>query len=52
VRVRVGSAAVAFVPYLAHDVYDFEALASVGRILFGPAGDPDAADPPTPGADE
>ncbi len=26
VRVRVGSAAVAFVPYLAHDVYDFDAL--------------------------
>ena len=34
VRVRVGSAAVAFVPYLAHDVYDFDALAAVGQLLF------------------
>jgi anion-transporting ArsA/GET3 family ATPase len=40
VRVRVGSAAVAFVPYLAHDVYDFEALAAVGDLLFSGA-DPD-----------
>jgi anion-transporting ArsA/GET3 family ATPase len=40
VRVRVGSAAVAFVPYLAHDVYDFEALAAVGELLFSGA-DPD-----------
>jgi anion-transporting ArsA/GET3 family ATPase len=41
VRVRTRSAAVAFVPYLAHDVHDFEALAEVGEILFGgdlPAG--------------
>jgi anion-transporting ArsA/GET3 family ATPase len=41
VRVRVGSAAVAFVPYLAHDVYDFDALAAVGRLLFAGAGDAD-----------
>jgi anion-transporting ArsA/GET3 family ATPase len=41
VRVRVGSAAVAFVPYLAHDVYDFDALAAVGRILFNAPGDAD-----------
>ena len=27
-------AAVAFVPYLAHDVYDFGALHEVGRLLF------------------
>jgi anion-transporting ArsA/GET3 family ATPase len=40
VRVRVGSAAVAFVPYLSHDVYDFEALATVGELLFSGA-DPD-----------
>jgi anion-transporting ArsA/GET3 family ATPase len=40
VRVRVGSAAVAFVPYLSHDVYDFEALAAVGELLFSGA-DPD-----------
>ena len=32
---RTRSAAVAFVPYLAHDVHDFEALAEVGEILFG-----------------
>jgi anion-transporting ArsA/GET3 family ATPase len=40
VRVRVGSAPVAFVPYLSHDVYDFEALAAVGELLFSGA-DPD-----------
>ena len=34
VRVRTGDAPVSFVPYLAHDVHDFEALAEVGRILF------------------
>jgi anion-transporting ArsA/GET3 family ATPase len=41
VRVRIGSAPVAFVPYLAHDVYDFDALAAVGRILFSPTADTD-----------
>jgi anion-transporting ArsA/GET3 family ATPase len=35
VRIRTGSAAVAYVPFLAHDVHDFEALADVGRLLFG-----------------
>jgi anion-transporting ArsA/GET3 family ATPase len=35
VRVRTGMAPVAFVPYLAHDVHDFEALAEIGAILFG-----------------
>ena len=35
VRVRVGSAAVAYVPFLSHDVHDFDALAEVGRLLFG-----------------
>jgi anion-transporting ArsA/GET3 family ATPase len=35
VRVRTRSAAVAYVPYLAHDVHDFHALAEVGEILFG-----------------
>jgi anion-transporting ArsA/GET3 family ATPase len=34
-RDRIGSAHVAFVPYLAHDVYDFDALHEVGRQLFG-----------------
>jgi len=43
VRVRVGSAAVAFVPFLAHDVYDFDALAAVGDLLF-------RGDDPEPGA--
>ncbi len=36
VRVRTRSAAVAFVPYLAHDVHDFAALAEVGTLLFAP----------------
>lgn len=36
VRVRTRSAAVAFVPYLPHDVHDFVALAAIGRILFAP----------------
>ncbi|MGZ6978007.1 MAG: hypothetical protein ACXVJW_07860, partial [Acidimicrobiia bacterium] len=44
VRVRVGSAAVAFVPYLAHDVYDFEALAAVGQLLFAAAPDHEPVD--------
>jgi anion-transporting ArsA/GET3 family ATPase len=48
VRVRVGSAAVAFVPFLAHDVYDFDALAAVGDLLFR-GGDPD---PDLPAAGE
>jgi hypothetical protein len=29
-----GGAVVAYVPYLAHDVYDFAALHEVGQILF------------------
>jgi anion-transporting ArsA/GET3 family ATPase len=36
VRVRTRSAAVSFVPYLAHDVHDFGALAEVGNVLFSP----------------
>jgi hypothetical protein len=31
-----GGAVVAFVPYLAHDVYDFAALSEIGRLLFAP----------------
>jgi anion-transporting ArsA/GET3 family ATPase len=42
VRVRTRSAAVAFVPYLAHDVHDFAALAEVGEILFGAGNEPGA----------
>jgi len=40
VRVRARSAAVAYVPYLAHDVHDFVALAEVGEILFGGKSEP------------
>lgn len=39
-RMRVGQAAVAHVPFLPHDVHDFEALAEVAALLFAP----DAAD--------
>jgi anion-transporting ArsA/GET3 family ATPase len=35
-RDRVEHAAVAYVPFLAHDVYDFGALAKVGQYLFAP----------------
>jgi anion-transporting ArsA/GET3 family ATPase len=34
VKARAGGAAVAYVPFLARDVYDFDALADVGRHLF------------------
>lgn len=34
-RDRLDGALVVFVPYLAHDVYDFDALRAVGRLLFG-----------------
>ncbi len=34
-REGIGAGAIAFVPYLAHDVYDFEALGDVGRFLLG-----------------
>lgn len=43
VRVRTRSAAVAFVPYLPHDVHDFDALAEVGRVLFAPDLEPSGA---------
>jgi len=39
VRERVGFAAVGYVPYLARDVHDFEALAEVGRLLFDGSGE-------------
>jgi len=45
VRVRTGAAPVSFVPYLAHDVHDFEALAEVGRILFPDLPDRDGSEP-------
>jgi anion-transporting ArsA/GET3 family ATPase len=31
---RIGSAAVAYVPFLAHDVHDLEALSEIGREIF------------------
>jgi anion-transporting ArsA/GET3 family ATPase len=34
VKARAGRAAIAYVPFLARDVYDFDALAEVGRHLF------------------
>jgi anion-transporting ArsA/GET3 family ATPase len=34
VTARAGRAAVAYIPYLSRDVYDFDALAEVGRHLF------------------
>jgi anion-transporting ArsA/GET3 family ATPase len=34
VKARAGRAAVAYVPFLSRDVYDFDALAEVGRHLF------------------
>jgi anion-transporting ArsA/GET3 family ATPase len=52
VRVRVGSAAVAYVPYLAHDVYDFDALASVGQILFAESGASEPLEPPGTESDD
>ena len=48
VRVRTRTAAVAFVPYLPHDVHDFTALAVIGRILFA-APDIEAKLPPSDG---
>ncbi len=43
VRDRVEHATVAYVPFLARDVYDFGALAEVGRHLFVPDEPPAAA---------
>ena len=37
VKARAGRAAVAYVPFLSRDVYDFDALAEVGRYLFAAA---------------
>jgi anion-transporting ArsA/GET3 family ATPase len=37
VKARVGHAAIAYVPYLERDVYDFDALTEVGRHLFDDA---------------
>jgi anion-transporting ArsA/GET3 family ATPase len=35
-RDRIGSTTTAYVPYLAHDVYDFEALHEIGQLLLQP----------------
>ena len=43
VQSRVGADAIAFVPYLARDVYDFAALREIGTTLFATVGSgPDA----------
>jgi anion-transporting ArsA/GET3 family ATPase len=40
VKARAGRAAVAYVPFLSRDVYDFDALAEVGHHLFSRATEP------------
>jgi anion-transporting ArsA/GET3 family ATPase len=37
IRERIGHATIAYVPFLAHDVYDFDALGEIARLLFGAA---------------
>jgi len=39
---RVGATAIAYVPYLSRDVYDFGALREIGTILFAANGSADA----------
>jgi anion-transporting ArsA/GET3 family ATPase len=36
-RTMIGTASIMYVPFLAHDVYDFDALGEVARLLFGTA---------------
>jgi anion-transporting ArsA/GET3 family ATPase len=36
-RAKIGSATIAYVPFLAHDVHDFDALGEVARLLFAPS---------------
>jgi hypothetical protein len=36
-RAKIGSATIAYVPFLAHDVYDFDALGEVAKLLFAPS---------------
>jgi anion-transporting ArsA/GET3 family ATPase len=38
IQARVGAHAIAYVPYLSRDVYDFAALREIGGILFAPDG--------------
>jgi anion-transporting ArsA/GET3 family ATPase len=46
IQARVGAKAIAYVPYLSRDVYDFAALREIGTILFAPAdGSSDPAGP-------
>jgi hypothetical protein len=33
-RSKIGPATITYVPFLAHDVYDFDALGEVARLLF------------------
>jgi anion-transporting ArsA/GET3 family ATPase len=43
IQTRVGARAIAYVPYLSRDVYDFAALREIGTILFAADGSPDPA---------
>jgi anion-transporting ArsA/GET3 family ATPase len=36
-RSKIGSATITYVPFLSHDVYDFDALGEVARLLFATA---------------
>jgi anion-transporting ArsA/GET3 family ATPase len=38
IQARVGARSIAYVPYLSRDVYDFAALAEIGRLLIAPEG--------------
>jgi anion-transporting ArsA/GET3 family ATPase len=42
IQTRVGATAIAYVPYLSRDVYDFVALHEIGTILFASADDSSA----------
>jgi anion-transporting ArsA/GET3 family ATPase len=37
VRDKIGAAVITYVPYLPQDVYDFDALREIGRLLFDPS---------------
>jgi anion-transporting ArsA/GET3 family ATPase len=47
-RDKIGSATTTYVPFLAHDVYDFDALGEVAKVLFGAATATTATTPTTP----
>ena len=45
VHERVGSASIAYVPYLSRDVYDFAALREIGDLLFDESATPPSTIP-------